>query len=699
MSIRVAIDIGGGFADLAAIDLNSGEMFWSKTYTTPEDLRVCVKEVFRLSKLEPQAVSQLLHGQTLVINSILQRAGAKVGLITTKGFRDVLQLQRANRRDIFNLRYHKPEPFVPRSLRLEVAERTSTNGEVLTKISREELIAACDSLVAQSVDAIAICYINSYANPENEYRSREILEAHLDQYAAANPSSGDRAARPYLTISSDVCREWREYERTSTAVLNAYVMPLMERYVTGLSHELRSLGIPGTLYMMLSNGGVASFDYATRRPIETVESGPVAGIVGAVRLGEWIGERHLIALDGGSTTTKASLIQNGEIRYMSDYAVERDDHRPGYPIKVPVADVVEIGVGGNSLAWIDQLGELKVGPRNAGATVGPVAYGRGGTEPTITDAFITLGLMNPHSLLGGNLPVNKALADEAIARIGKNFGAGALEAAAGIVRVAADKAAQMLRLISVQRGYDPRDFCLLTYGGSGPMISAFIARELKIPRVLIPAIPPGNFSAWGLLMSDLKHTAVRTKIRRLDAVGVAAEIEDTFLNLEAEVGVLFAEEGVHKDIVLIRMADVRYYGQEHTIRVPLAAGTVTQASLVELGGAFSEHHDKEYGFTLNTPIELVNAVIVGTATVGKPVMQSDTAIRPQTTAQASSRTVYWQDLGEITTPILQRSLLAAGEHVSGPAIIEEATSTVVVPPDFAAFVDPHHNLILHEKRR
>jgi N-methylhydantoinase A len=691
MSIRVAVDIGGGFADLAAIDLASGEMFWSKTYTTPEDLRICVKEVFRLSKLQPQSVSQLLHGQTLVINSILQRVGAKVGLITTKGFRDVLQLQRANRRDIFNLRYQKPEPFVPRNLRLEVTERTSANGEILSEVSRDELVAACDYLAQQSVEAIAICYINSYANPENEYRSREILEAHF----AAHPQT----ARPYLTISSDVCREWREYERTNTAVLNAYVMPLMERYVTGLSHELRDLGIPGTLYMMLSNGGVASFDYSTRRPIETVESGPVAGIVGAARLGEWIGERHLIALDGGSTTTKASVIQNGEIRYMSDYAVERNDHRPGYPIKVPVADVAEIGVGGNSLAWIDRLGELKVGPRNAGATVGPVAYGRGGTEPTLTDAFICLGLMNPQYLLGGSLPVNKALADDAIERIGQSFGSGTLETASGIVRIAADTAAQMLRLISVQRGHDPRDFCLLTYGGSGPMIAAFIARELKIPRVLIPSIPPGNFSAWGLLMSDLKHTAVRTRIRRLDAVGVTAELEETFLGLEAEVGALFAEEGVSKDILLIRMADVRYYGQEHTIRVQLTAGPVTQESLAELGRSFSEHHDKEYGFTLNTAIELVNAVIIGTATVGKPVMQSETAPRPQGTVQSSSRVVYWQDLGEITTPILHRSTLSSGEYVHGPAIIEEATSTVVVPPDFTAFVDPHHNLILQEDER
>ncbi len=689
MSTRLAIDIGGGFADLAAIDLVSGEMFWSKTDTTPEDLQKCVNEVFRLSRIEPQSVDQLLHGQTLVINSILQRNGAKVGLITTKGFRDVLQLQRANRRDIFNLRYHKPEPFVPRNLRCEVEERVSASGEILTEVGREDLLAACQSLLAQSVDAIAICYINSYANPANERRSFQILE----EFFAAHPE----IKKPYLTVSSDVCREWREYERTNTAVLNAYVMPLMEQYVTDLSRQLRSVGIPGTLYMMLSNGGVASFEYSARRPIETVESGPVAGIVGAARLGEWIGERNLIALDGGSTTTKASLIQDGRINYMSDYAIERNEHHPGYPIKVPVADVVEIGVGGNSLAWIDHLGELKVGPRNAGATLGPVAYGRGGTEPTLTDAFLSLGLMNPLYLLGGSLPVEKKLADGAIGAIAKSFGKTVSETAAAIVRIAADNASQMLRLISVQRGHDPRDFCLLTYGGSGPMLAAFIARELEIPRVLIPAIPPGNFSAWGLLMSDLKHTATRTLIRRLDRPEISLEIGEVFAGLEAEVTSLFAQEGVRENISLDRFADLRYYGQEHTIRVPTGSGAVTMESLNRLSATFHEYHAKDYGFTLEARVELVNAVVIGTASVGKPAFQSDRAIeQANDVSTASSRLVFWRGEGERSTPIIQRSSLAAGESISGPAILEERTTTVVVPPGFRATVDEHYNLVLEE---
>ncbi len=688
MAIRVAIDIGGGFADLAAMNLEDGEMYWAKTYTTPEDLQRCVKEVFQRSQLQPESVDQLLHGHTLVINSILQRSGAKVGLITTRGFRDILSLQRANRRDIFNLKYKKPEPFVPRSLRLETDERVSATGEVLLEVQRESLVRAFETLLQRGVDAVAVCFINSYANPANELHSRELIETYL----ADHPD----LRRPCLTISSDVCREWREYERTSTAAMNAYVMPLMERYVRELSGELRSLHIPGTLYMMLSNGGVASFEYAARRPIETVESGPVAGVVGAARLAEWVGERNLIALDGGSTTTKASLIQDLEIRYMSDYAVERDAHRPGYPIKVPVADVAEIGVGGNSLAWVDRLGELKVGPRNAGGTVGPAAYGRGGTEPTLTDAFISLGLMNPDYLLGGALPVHKSMADSAIGMIATRFGNSVFETASAIVRIAVSNAAQLLRLISVQRGYDPRDFCLLAYGGSGPMLSAMIARELEIPRVLVPAIPPGNFSAWGLLMSDLKHTALHTTIQRLSSAGIEDELEKAFLGLEQEVLALFCDEHVTKDINLVRLSDLRYYGQEHTIRVPVPSGKITRETLDVLSRSFHEEHGKEYGFTLDSSIELVNVVLSGTASVAKPTLKI-TAPKTSRARPFATRNVYWEGLGDITTPIFSRADLPIGAPLHGPAIVEETTTTIVLPVGFTATVDPYGNLMLREE--
>jgi N-methylhydantoinase A len=451
--------------------------------------------------------------------------------------------------------------------------------------------------------------------------------------------------------------------------------------------------------MMLSNGGVASFDYSSRRPIETVESGPVAGVVGAARLAEWVGERNVIALDGGSTTTKASLIQDLEIRYMSDYAVERDDHHPGYPIKVPVADVVEVGVGGNSLAWVDHLGELKVGPRNAGGTIGPVAYGRGGTEPTLTDAFISLGLMNPDYLLGGALPVQKQIAELAIGKIAEHFGTGVRETASAIVRIAVSNASRLLRLISVQRGHDPRDFCLLTYGGSGPMISAFIARELEIPRVLIPAIPPGNFSAWGLLMSDLKHTAIHTNIQRIGSPGIEAELEKAFLDLEQEVLALFRDENVTDNIDLLRLADLRYYGQEHTIRVPVAPGNITRGTLDALAAAFHKHHGKEYGFTLDSSIELVNVVLSGTASVAKPTLKtgspngSGNGARP-----TSSRKVYWEGLGDVSTPVLSREDLARDAQLQGPLIIEEATTTIVVPDGFTARVDQYMNLVLEERK-
>ena len=393
MALRVAIDIGGGFADLLAVDEESGQMSWSKTRTTPDDLGRCVKEVFKLSGIDPAKVSQLLHGQTLVINTILQRKGVKVGLITTKGFRDILALQRSNRRDVFNLRYLKPEPFVPRTRRLEVTERTLADGRVLQPLNEEELRNAYSTLLKEQVEGIAICFINSYSNPANEVRAAEII----NDLCQGQKSDGT----PFVSISSEISREWREYERTNTCVLNAYVRPPIDKYLRNLARDFHDLGMNATLYMMLSGGGVASFDYAAQRPIETVESGPVAGVVGALAVADRLGTRNIVALDGGSTTTKASLVEDLQMRFTPDYAVERTEYRPGYPIKVPVVDINEIGIGGGSIAWLDEVGSLRVGPLNAAADPGPACYGLGGTQPTLTDAYLVAGFLNPDYFLGG----------------------------------------------------------------------------------------------------------------------------------------------------------------------------------------------------------------------------------------------------------------------------------------------------------
>lgn len=692
--LRIAIDIGGGFADLAAIDLETGEMMWAKTYTTPSDLQQCVKEVFKQSDVEPTQVSQLMHGQTLVINAILQRSGAKTGLITTKGFRDILGLQRANRRDIFNLRYKKPIPFVSRELRAEVGERVSAKGEILAGVSPNELRAAYRRLRELGAETVAISYINSYANPANELESRKLIQQWREEGAG-------NEEKLHLTISSDLCREWREYERTSTAVLNAYVMPAFDKYITELGGEFRKMGIAGALFMMLSNGGVASFGYAAKKPIHTVESGPVAGIVGAVRLGEAIGERNIIAMDGGSTTTKASLVRDLKINYMGDYAVERDEQRPGYPIKVPVADIVEIPIGGGSLVWVNEVEELRVGPGNVGATIGPAAYGRGGTNPSLTDAYIALGLLNPTSFLGGSLHVSRDLAERSLEQVAAHFKITVQESANAALRIAADGAASLLRLISVQRGHDPRDFSLFAYGGSGPMIAGFIADELEIPRVVVPGIPPGNFSSWGLLMSDLKHTAVLTHIQKLGEEHSAEVLDDAYQKLEEEILGSFREEGVAEGVECVRFANLRYYGQEHTLNIEVASGPIQESIIQEMMRSFRQLHRQQYGFELNSNLEIVDLIITGTYKVQKPSLERKYASSTEHTSSgtpiASSRVVYWPGRGVSEVAIYQRAHLFPGMQIEGPAIVEESTTTILIPETYAATTDEYGNLVL--KRR
>ncbi len=689
MALRVAIDIGGGFVDLVAVDEQTGEMMWAKARTTPHDLSRCVEEVFDLSHVKAEAVSQLLHGQTLVINTILQRNGAKVGLITTRGFRDILALQRANRRDIFNLRYRKPEPFVPRYLRLEVDERTLADTTVERAVDAELLLRAYRALLQENVESVAIAFLNSYANPANEACAREVIGEFNNRAEVPRP--------PFLSISSDISREWREYERTNTCVLNAYVMPLVDQYLRKLTDDFRRLGMQGTLYMMLSGGGVATFDYAAKFPIETVESGPVAGVVGALAVAEWTGAQNVIAMDGGSTTTKASLVHEQEMKFTTEYAVERDEFRPGYPIKVPVVDINEIGIGGGSIAWLDEVGRLEVGPLNAGADPGPACYGLGGTRPTVTDAYLVAGFLNPAYFLGGALAVHADLAERAVSPLAEHFGISRDEAAFAVLRIANSNAAQLLRLISVQRGFDPRDFTLVAYGGSGPMIAPFIAEELEIPKIVIPAVPPGNFSAWGLLMSDLRHTLVQTLVRRIDPRDSAGLLNTHYDALEQDVCALYRQEGVTQEVDLERTADFRYSGQEHTITVPVPSGTFREKEVGELISTFNQHHQREYGFSLDSPAELVNLRVTGVVRARKPTPR---APLPATGAMASpvgERAVYWGNQGRKATLLYRREQLPPGARLGGPLIVEEPTTTIVVPAAFSAAVDELGNLTLERK--
>ncbi len=690
MGVRVAIDIGGGFVDLVALDEETGHTSWSKTSVTPDDLGDCVKDVFHLSGVDPGLVTQLLHGQTLVINTILQRRGAKVGLITTKGFRDILAIQRSNRRDIFNLRYLKPEPLVPRKLRLEVDERTMADGGVRRDVDPAEVRKAYQELLDQGVESVAVCFINSYRNPANEIRVRELLQGLND--------TSENGSGLHVCASSEVAREWREYERTSTCVLNAYVMPLVDQYLDRLKGDFRALGMKGTLYMMLSGGGVASFDYAAQRPIETVESGPVAGAIGASKLGELTGETNIIALDGGSTTTKASLLEGLQPKFTNSYAVERDEYRPGYPITVPVVDITEIGNGGGSIAWIDEVGQLKVGPLSAGAHPGPACYGRHGTEPTLTDAYLLIGFLNPTNFLGGQFQIDPEKSRVAMAPIARRFEITPEEGAGAVARVGNNNAAQLLRLISVQRGFDPRDFTLVAYGGSGPLMAPYLAEELEIPKVVIPSIPPGNFSAWGLLMSDLRHTVVQTLVHRLDSVDSVPVLQAACRSLEEEIREIYRQEGVTEGVRLERTGDLRYGGQEHTIGVPLGEGAIDADTITDWTVSFSESHQREYGFALPGAVEVVNLRFSGVVHVSKPSPQPrESHTQDLQEAQSGERWVHWMGEEKQRTPIYRRDLLPNAVELDGPAVVEEASTTIIVPGGFRAALDEWGNIILRRR--
>ncbi len=683
--LRIGIDIGGAFTDLISYDDETGETTWIKVETTPANPSEGVINSVKKSKLPLGKAVALIHGQTLVINTIIERKGAKVGLITTKGYRDNLEIQRSNRRDMYNFRYKKPEPFVPRYLRLEVDERVMADGSILRPLNENHVKEATKKLLKEGVQAICVSFINSYANPQHEKRAGDIISS----------IAGDIP----LTLAHEITREWREYERTSTAVLNAYVMPKMQGYIKRLKEEISSMGFSGTYYAMLSNGGMATFDFVSKYPIYTVESGPIAGVIGAMAIGEALGEKNIISIDGGSTTTKASLIENMTPKVTGEYYIERDRFRSGYPVMVPVLETVEVGNGGTSIAWIDDIGNLRVGPKAAGAEPGPVCYGKGGSEPTVTDAYVVTGLLNPRYLLGGELPIYKDLGERAIReKIAKHFGVSVEEASEGIIKLANDNAAYAIRLVSVQRGYDPRDFTLIAYGGSGPMFAPFIAEELEIEKIVVPVIPPGVFSAWGMLLADVRHDARHTYIVRLDKADAKELVNNLFKELESKILEMFKSEGFDPGNVIIqRYADMRYYGQEHTVHVPIMSGEIGEEEIEEIKERFHSTHEREYEFRLDSPVEIVNFHVTGIIRVKKMELRElpernnslDKAIKEE-------RDVYL-DGSFSKVRVYDRTMLPRDSTIKGPAIVEDPTSTVIILEDQEGQVDKFGNIIIFRK--
>ena len=687
-TIRVATDVGGTFTDLLVLESNeaTGESVVrsAKTDTTPGGYEEGVFDVMAKGGVAADTVDFLAHGTTVVINALTERTGVKVGLITTQGFRDTLEIARGNRPDFFNLHYQKPEPFVPRSLRRELPGRMDYHGREMQPIDLGALPAIVADFREEGVEAVAICFIHAYANPAHEQEALAELGRLWPEISAI--------------CSHQITREWREYERTSTAVLSAYVQPVAERYLQRLDAGLAERDFGGGLYIMQSNCGVDSVDTVSRVPITMVESGPASGVWGAAELGRLIGEPNVLALDIGGTTAKCSLSEDARVRIKTDYWIGRSRATAGYPVMVPVVDLVEIGNGGGSIAWVDDFGKLRVGPRSAGAMPGPAAYGRGGTEATTTDANLWLGRINRDYFCGGEVEADMDAVRKAIETVGTRLGVDAAEAARGIVRIANNNMVNALKLVSVNRGFDPRDFTLIAFGGGGAMHAVALAQELGVAKVVVPA-DASVFSAWGMMMSDLRRDDVVTLLVDLDAEH-ADTIEAAFAETEERARNRFAAEGVDAGAVrLSRFGRFRYQNQEHTTEVPLGADPVTAARVAAIEAAFHETYEREYTYRLDAPVEMVGFHVVARVEIGKLTMtRREVTGRALDEARKGARQVDYALEGVREAAIYDGERLEPGMAFDGPAIVEDPGTTVVVHPGNHAAVDDFGNIRIHISR-
>ena len=675
--LRVATDIGGTFTDLVVVTPD-GEVVTGKSHTTPDQFERGVMDVIAASDISPSDFASFVHGTTIVINAITERKGAKVGLLTSKGFRDVLEIGRGNRPDFFNLEYRKPKPFVERYLRREIEGRINYRGVETTALDLSGLPAILGDFQAEGVEAVAISFINSYANPSHEATVLGVVKELWPDVSAV--------------ASHQITREWREYERTNTAVLSAYVQPIAHRYLDDLTGALYDAGMRCTPYIMQSNCGVDTVQSARQIPITMVESGPASGIWGAAALGRLIGELDAIAIDIGGTTAKCGLITGGEVKLNTNYLIERSETSAGYPVMVPVVDLVEIGQGGGSIAWVDEFQRLHVGPQSAGAVPGPVSYGIGGTEATTTDANLALGCINPHYFCGGTIEADMDGVDRALNRLATTLKISPEEVARGIVRIANNNMVNAIKLISVNRGHDPRDFTLIAFGGGGGMHACALARELNIKKVVIPK-QSSVFSAWGMLLSDLRRDYLQTQIVELGTQGAAAKLDADLRQLEEQAFEEFAAESIDRARVhFLRYGRCRYQNQEHSVEIILPDGEITDDQLEAIRKRFDTDYEREYTYTLDAPVELVAYHLVAIAEVEKlkPEKLARTG-RKLEDAVKEQRQVDFAMAGIHQATIYDGDKLEPGMAFAGPAIIEEAGATTVIPPGLPCDVDDYGN--------
>jgi len=663
MTLAIALDIGGTFTDLVAFDGERGTIWHAKASTTPGDLSEGVGTCLSKAAVPLREASDFIHGSTIAINAAIERRGAKTALIVTRGMRDVYKIGRGNRPESYNIFFRRPEPYVPRQHTFEVEERLGPDGRVRVAYDPASAERVADALVREGVEAVAVCLLHSYANPEHELRVGAVL--------------ADRLPGRYVSLSHQILREFREYERMSTTVLNAYIGPRVSAYLTGLERLLAARGFRGRLLIMQSNGGVMSPGSARQTPVSMMESGPVGGIIAAAQVGRALGSPNVIAFDMGGTTAKASLVQDGVPAIAHGYYI--GGYASGHPVMLPVVDVVEVGAGGGSIARIDEVGALKVGPESAGGWPGPICYGWGGTEPTVTDANVVLGRISPRRFLGGEMPLDHEAARRGVEQVGRPLGMSAVQAASGIVDIATAKMALAVRAVSVERGFDPRDYALLAFGGAGPLHACAIARELHIPRVIVPVLP-AHFSAVGMLTADLRHDYVRTCYTPL-ALASGPELASIAEGLIADGRQRLAGEGVAGDAMRFEaFLDVRYVGQEFSLQTPVGVAELAADDRSAVRAAFDRLHERRYRHhSPDEPVEIVNVRVVATGRRPKP----RPAVQASGTGQALVETrdiLFRSDEGPTPCPVYDRARLAPGAEVAGPAVIEEYASNTLLSP-------------------
>ena len=676
--IRLAADIGGTFTDVAAFDPASGALMFGKTLSTPDNLIDGISDgVAKAGTAFPDA-GLFLHGSTVAINTMLERTGARTALLITEGFRDIYEIGRVNRPDSYNLFFQKHEPLVERALRFEVSERLYAEGDVYKPLDEDRVRRTCARLRDEGVEAVAILLLHCYANPAHELRVREIVEEELPD--------------AFVSTSHELSQEYREFERCSTVVANAYIGPKVKGYIAGIDERIRADGFDGSFLVVQSTGGLYDGEQAQRQCVRMLESGPAAGVIGTQALCDALGMDNAIAFDMGGTTAKAGVIHRGEALTTGSALI--GGYERALPVQIAMMDIFEVGTGGGSIARVADEGGLRVGPQSAGAAPGPACYGQGGKEPTVTDANVYLGRLSPDRFLGGEMALDVAAAETAIAEgVGKPLGLETVDAAQGILRIAVTAMSHAVKAVTTERGLDAGDFAMVAYGGAGPLHACNIAREMGIRNVIIPR-SPGHFSAFGMLFSDLRYDYVRSRFMRL-ADADFGDIEAVYEELEAE-GIAEIEK-VSTDparIVVSRAADMRYVGQEHSVTVDLASELFAAEDRAGIKERFDAVHDLRYGTCApQERSEIVSLRVTVTGMLEKPALEAIERGAEQPPADAHTGVRQVRFGAELTdTDTWDRTRLLADNRITGPALVEEHASTTVLHPGDSLSVDGFGNL-------